>query len=146
MSFHCMVNAFSLALNMTPAELVVRLGHDGKATHPGTEIQVSHHVQEILDVSADINIWFTLIELLPSNIVQQDDLVRFPLFFNDEMQNNLERFNRYLSNSRGVLLGTQRGVGHAVYWDGKNCIDGEKRFGVWDDKEPFEAMVYWRQV
>jgi len=146
MNYHCMVNAFALAMEIGEAELVVRIGHDGLQNFPDTAIPRTHHVQEMIDVGAELGCIFTPIELVPVSIVRDGDLVQYPLWFGkqDDLVANFTRFKGHLKTGPGVILGSRLGSGHAVYWDGEKCIDKSGEFELWGDGTDFEPGVFWR--
>jgi hypothetical protein len=139
-----MVNAFAKALWLSPQELVDKLRHDGLGTFPGTSIQRTHHVQEILDAASDMNVWFTPVELVPQSF-DPATKTAFPIYFGDDMADNFARFRAYLKTSKGVIQGMRGRTGHAVYWDGQ-CHDNRGSWSLWAEGNDFLPSVYWRMV
>lgn len=146
MKYHCMIDAFAKAMRITPQELAEALPHDGKGTFPGTNIQRTHHVQEMLDVSSDFGLWFSPIELVPQSYDPYTRKV-FQLYFGDGTVNaNFQRFKSYLHASRGVIVGMRGEEGHSVYWDGRRCHDHLGCWELWGDDSDFAPGMYWRAV
>lgn len=145
MKYHCMVEAFAKAINFTSSELVKSLGHDGLGNFPHTQIQRTHHVQEILDVASDAGMWFAPIELVP---VSRDPRTgkQFEIWVGDSPSANFDRFRSYLNDTVGVIIGMRGTLGHAVYWNGKECEDDRGQWELWGDDTDFVPAVYWRAV
>lgn len=148
MKYHCMVNAFAKAMGLSPQELAEALPHNGLGMFEGTDIQRTHHVQEMIDVASEIGIWFCPIELVPTSTTADHKQV-FRIFFGDgTVSSNFDRFRSYLNTSRGVVLGMRTDVnqGHAVYNDRGRFFDDRGAFEPWDEKYNFSPGVYWRAV
>ena len=145
MKYHCMVEAFARVLDITSKELVSKLPHNGLGNFPGTEIQKTHHVQEILDVASKMGCWFCPIELVPVSYDPKTKK-RFEIFFGDAASANFNRFRYYLNNSKGVIVGMRGPAGHAVFWSGKKCEDSRGKWELWSDNTDFVPAVYWRAM
>ena len=138
---NCMILAFSQLLEMSYQQLASAIEFDEKKAFPGTSISKSPHVQEILDVSSKMGIWFSPIELVPQST---NGKRVFQIFFGDgTVSANFERFKGYL-NAYGVIQGSLNEVGHAVFFDGMMCHDHRGVWRLWDDA--FVPGVFWRAV
>jgi hypothetical protein len=143
--FHCMVNAFARSLQMAPSELILKLGHNGRGFFPDTNVEKTHHFQEMVDVGFKEGCNYVTIELLPKSMSPDGSEV-YPIMFGPEPADNFVRFKHYCQISRGVILGNKSGVGHAVYWDGLHCHDAGGAFDMWGGESPLAPFVLWREV
>jgi len=143
--FHCMVNAFARSLRMTPAELVLKLGHNGMGTFPDSNIQKTHHFQEMVDVGYEEGCHYVTIEMMPQSMTSDGSEV-FPILFGPDVIDNFNRFQQYCHVSKGVILGEKGGLGHAAYWDGRFCHDDSGVYDIWDGESPMAPRVLWREV
>jgi len=146
-NYHCMINAFARVLDVTPDLLVNELSHNGLSTFPGTDIQRTHHIQEITDVCSKLwGYWFAPIELVPQSYDPQTGQ-RFKLFFGDgTVSANFDRFQSYLQTSDGVIIGMRGLIGHAVHNDRGMCFDNHGQWKLWAEGTDFVPAVYWRAI
>lgn len=147
MKYHCMVSAFAKAMNLMPEELVGMMLHDGLGTFPDTNIQRTHHLQEIIDVGSKIGVWFCPIELIPQSIDPETQTTFQIGFGNGTVSANFSRFIDYLAVSKGVIIGMRGRSGHAVYNNMGKCFDDEDTWWkLWGVETSFVPAVYWRAV
>jgi len=145
-SYHCMVDAFAKTMCMTPQELVDDLPHDGRSVFPGTQIERSHHIQEIIDVASYKGVWFCPIELVPQSF-DPDTRKNFQLFFGDgTVSSNFDRFKRYLKESEGVIIGMRNNIGHAVFCYNGVCHDDHGEWRLWSDGNNFLPSIFWKRL
>lgn len=114
-AWSCLLESAAMAMNISPAELVKEIGHDGGAIifpelpEPGK--RRGFHMQEIIDVAIKKGYAITPIEPLPAST--PDGLKVYTVNF------GVKRFQNHLDNGRGIITGMRRKWRHAVYWDGK---------------------------
>lgn len=104
----CLPACAAMLLDMTPAQVIEEIGHDGSEMWFPDEAQPfdrrGFHLQEILDVFVHRNQFLVVVECYP-----EIDERLLPM--------DLERFHNYLSRFPGILLSSS----HAVAWDGEIC-------------------------
>ncbi len=145
MRYNCVIYAFARAIKVSPEELVEALPHDGLSQLPDSNVQRSHHIQEIIDVASEKNIWFCPIELAPQALYTQVNRV-YPVFFGNDIVGNFKRFKKYLKDSTGVVTGIRGRIGHAAFWNGERCEDDRGNWDLWEPDGDFTPSTYWRAV
>lgn len=146
MSYHCMVISFARVLGITTEALIDQLLHDGLGKFPGTQVQRTHHVQEILDVACNMGCWFAPVELIPQSFEPKTRRPFEVIFGDGTVSANFDRFKDYLKDSKGVIVGMRGRNGHAVYWNGHECSDQRGSWVLWGKNTDFVPSMYWRAV
>jgi len=118
-AWSCLAESAAMALNMSYADLIREIGHDGgkiifpELPEPGK--RQGFHMQEIIDIAIKRGYAVTPIEPLPCST--PDGLKVYTVHF------EIKRFYNHLENARGIITGMKRKWRHAVYWDGCCVID-----------------------
>ncbi len=121
----CLACSFAQALGVTLEEIIEFVGHDGSQIinplAPEPFCRKSFHPQEMIDFCLSLGKGVTEIQKFPTSINEYSENERTVF----ELGKAFKRFEKYLSENKGVLCGyvRERRVPHAVYWDQQNIID-----------------------
>lgn len=134
-SWSCTVVAAAMAFDCSIELLIDLIGHDGsKVIHYGLAPPAcfkGFHIQEIVDVGLSIDFNMTCIEAQPSQTPDGKhvyDITKWSNFNDCE-----QRFEWYINEHCGILLGKARKFRHAVAFDKGTIYDPRGRIYNCDD-------------
>ena len=125
----CLITSAAMILDTNVEVLIEELGHDGSEILwpklPDPQRRRSFHIQEIIDLAINRDVWLTPIEAQPMSLpsprgIEQLGLPIAP--YRVEMPSR--RLNSYLKYRRAILIGQSiQGRPHSVAWDGQRVFD-----------------------
>ena len=143
-SWSCMAAAAAMAFNVEIEDIVERVGHDGnEIIHYGLKPPAcfkGFHIQEIVDVGWILGFNMTLIESAPSQTpdgVHIHDIIKWRLF-----KDNEQRFEYYINNNQGILIGKARKYWHAVAFNKGTIYDPRGRIYNMDGCDLFLESLW----
>lgn len=125
-AWSCLPTAFASALYVEVENLIAQIGHDGsEITHTGLPEPLRRrgfHPQECIEVCMRDGFAVTQIDMTPSALPADEyrqDYAKETIFSTITGESALDRFERHLFNSGGVLdCRTRLGRGHALAYYG----------------------------
>ncbi|KKK72989.1 hypothetical protein LCGC14_2898330 [marine sediment metagenome] len=143
-SWSCMAAAAAMAFDCEIKDITERVGHDGnEVIHYGLRPPAcfkGFHIQEIVDVGLLFGFSMTLIESAPSQTPDGThiyDITKWSQFLD-----NQHRFECYLNNNQGILIGKARKYMHAVAFDKSEIYDPRGRIYDIDDCDLFLESLW----
>ncbi len=133
----CLPCSFAMAIGISLNEMIARIGHDGSDViwpHlPEPLKRRAFHIQEC--VVASLHLQFSVTELQFNPCLTPDGTS-----FSDVTTCDIHKF---MTVSKGVLLGKGRQHGHAVAWDGAYIYDPSGIVYSAENQDTFLAHSYY---
>ncbi len=143
-SWSCTAAAAAMAFDCEIEDITERVGHNGnEIIHHGLRPPAcfkGFHIQEIVDVGWTLGFSMTLIESAPSQTpdgVHIYDITKWSQF-----DNNQQRFECYIDNNQGILIGKAQNYWHAVAFEKGTIYDPQGRIYNIDDCDLFLESLW----
>jgi len=144
-SWSCTVAAAAMAFDYEIEEVIKWIGHDGsEVVHPGLKPPAcfkGFHMQEIIDLGFLTGLSMTCIEAKPSQTPDGEhihDITKWGTFW----FNCVQRFEFYVDNNKGILIGKARKFWHAVAFEKGIIFDPRGRIYPYGDCELFVESLW----
>ena len=142
-AWSCPIAALAMVLDCTINEITDYLEHDGSEILnmlPEPACRKGFHIQELVDVALLMGYSMTPIEAQPVQLNSEHheyDLTKWGMFPSTE-----SRFQFYLDNNIGLIVGKAREHYHTVAWDGAVVYDPNGRIYSIDDCR-LDIQTFW---
>jgi len=145
-SWSCTVAAAAMVFDCAIKEIIGVIGHDGsEVISPHLKVPgcyAGFHIQEIVDVAFYFGCSMTKIEAAPVGTVDgknEHEITEWGLFSNGKV-----RFDFYMKQGNGLLVGKAREYWHALAWDHETWQLYDPRGRVYNlDDCKIDVSAFW---